>query len=189
MDIDIDLQTSFNPKNIFPDWVKASQVLNGHIKPHPCGMYPQNIAEDMISHLAAIPYDTAEEMGYLKIDFLHNSVYDHFQSREEIEELLKIEPKWEILLIPSEQIKLFQLSKHGDILNQIKPKSIEELADTIALIRPGKRVFLDLYLKNKFEARKILYAKTDGYYFKKSHSFAYAQVIILQLHLIELGLL
>ena len=189
IDIDIDTPSSFNPLDIFPNWIKASQIQSGEYKPHPCGVYSQNIPKEYISGLAAIPYKEAEELGFYKLDFLHNNVYDMFTSKEEIDALIEIEPNWDILLMPSEQVKLFQLSKHGDVLNQVRPKSIEDLADTIALIRPGKRVFLDLYLKNKQEARKILYAKTDGYYFKKSHAHAYALVIVLQLHLISEGIM
>ena len=186
-DVDIDLQTTFNPRTIFP-WVRAAVLKNDNMTPHPCGVYPQNIAVDPITGLAAIPYDIAEELGYSKIDFLHLGVYDHFKSRAEIKELLAEEPDWGILLIPSEQKKLFQLSKHGDILNAIKPKSIEELADVLALIRPGKKQLVKLYHAQRDACRRILYAKDEnGYSFKKSHAIAYSLVIVLQLHLIATG--
>lgn len=124
----------------------------------------------------------------MKLDFLHLSVYDKFKSRKEIDDLLKIEPEWTYLLLPSVQPKLFQLAKHGDILNNLQPKSIIEVADVMALIRPGKKNLLALYKKDKENTRKILYSKDDtGYSFKRSHSLAYAYVVILQLHLYELG--
>jgi len=121
---------------------------------------------------------------------LHLSVYDHFQSREEIEALLELEPDWGLLQIPSEQVKLFQLSKHGELLSAVKPRSTEELADCLALIRPGKRQLLKLYLVQREATRRILYARDEsGYSFKKSHAIAYALVIVLQLHLITAGVL
>lgn len=191
MDIDIDTPGNFNPMDIFPTWIKASNNIGGELKPHPCGVYAQNMAKDPVTGLAAIPYDVAEDIGYLKLDFLHNTVYNHFSSKEEIDALINIEPEWNLLLIPSVQDKLFQLSKHGQLLDTIKPKSVEDLADALALIRPGKKEFLNLYLKNKNECRKLLYGKDPkgGYSFKRSHAIAYALVIVLQLHLIDSGVI
>lgn len=188
-DIDIDLRTDFNPKKLFP-WTRASLIKNDDLSPHPCGVHPQEIPEDPITELSAIPYKEAEELGYAKIDFLHLGIYDNFNSREEIEELIKVEPDWGLLTIPSEQKKLFQLSNHGDILSVVKPKSIEELADVLALIRPGKKQYVKLYTTQKEATRRILYAKDEnGYSFKKSHAIAYSLVIVLQLHLIGSGII
>lgn len=188
-DIDIDFPTSFKPSSIF-SWPRASLVKDGYLSPHPCGVYPQRIPVDPITKLAAIPYGEAELLNYFKVDMLHLSVYDHFLSREEIEQLLEIPPDWNLLLDEQHQKKLFQLSKHGDVLNAIKPKSIEELADVLALIRPGKKQLLKLYVAQPTHCRRILYAKDEqGYSFKKSHAIAYALVIVLQLHLIATGVL
>jgi len=188
MDVDLDTTPSFNPAKYFPSWVKASVLRDGELTPHPCGVYPQKISVDPITGLSAVPYDRAEEFGYLKIDFLHLNVYQHFSSRDEIEKLCKKDPDWSLLQIKRVQEKLFQLSKHGDLLNQLKIKSLHELADAMALIRPGKKQLLGLYQKDKISARKALYSKDDnGYAFKRSHSFAYALVVVLQLHLIEQG--
>ena len=189
MDIDIDLQPSFKVEDVFPHWKRAVVLKNNQITPHPCGAYPQNISSDPVTNLAAIPYDKAEEEGFMKIDFLHLSVYRHFSSHEEVCQLVNIEPNWSLLLVPSIVDKLFQVSKHADILARIKPKSIDELADVIALIRPGKRSLLDAYLANKETVRRVLYSKGSGEYsFKRSHACAYSMVIVLQLHLIEAGM-
>lgn len=188
MDIDIDCAPSFKPETVFKKWCRATVVQEDKLTAHPCGVYPQSIPKDPITGLAAIPYDAAEELGYLKVDFLHLNVYQHFKDRQEIEKLLKVEPVWEMLLLPSVQVKLFQLAKHGSLIDDLKPKSLEEIADLMALIRPGKKNFLGLYKKDKINARKMLYAKDEtGYSFKKSHSFAYAYVVWLQLHLIDQG--
>ena len=191
MDIDIDFQTTFDPLDIFDDAIRASMVNNSELKKHPAGIYFQNIPTDKITNLAAIPYDKAEELGYIKIDFLHISLLDHFKSKKEIRELIKIEPKWELLEIQENVEKLFQIHRHFDIVYQIKPKSVEDLADCIALIRPGKRYLLNFYLQNKKEARKELYKKPEDnkYYFKRSHALAYAFNIVLQLHLIDAGII
>lgn len=188
MDIDIDCPPSFNPTSVFKKWCRASVLSEQKLTSHPCGVYPQAIPVDPVTGLSAIPYDAAEEIGYLKVDFLHLNVYQHFKSRAEIDQLLSQEPVWELLQLPSVQPKLFQLAKHGELLTELKPRSLEELADLMALIRPGKKNFLGLYKKDKVSARKILYAKDEsGYSFKKSHSYAYAYVVWLQLHLIDQG--
>lgn len=152
--------------------------------PHNCGVYAQRIARDPLTDLAAIPYKEAEKAGYDKLDLLHLSVYDIFESRDEIEALLEIEPNWQLLTIPSVVSELFQLAKHLDILLELKPKSIEDLADAIALIRPGKRSLLPFYLADRENARRLLYSKdSTGFAFKKSHAYAYAMVVVLQLHI------
>jgi DNA polymerase III alpha subunit len=189
-DIDIDLDPSFDPLVLFPNWVRASVVKNEVLGPHPCGIYPQDIAVDPITKLAAIPYDQAEELGYFKLDFLHLTIYQHFTERTEMLQLLDLEPDWSILLNEAEVEKLFQLSRHAKLLKQLQPTSIEELADALALIRPGKQELLPLYLSNRDVCRGILYLKdTNGFSFKKSHAIAYAHIIVLQLHLIGIEVL
>ena len=190
-DIDIDLPTSFKPEQIFPNWVKACiyDANNRTVKPHPCGVYPQKIAADPVSGLCAIPYNLAEELGYIKLDFLHLTIYDYFNSREEIKELLDTDPDWNLLLSPSIVSKLFQLANHFETVSKIKPRSTEELADVLALIRPGKKSLTGLYTKDREACRRMLYAKgEDGEFaFKKAHAISYALVVQLQLHLISLG--
>lgn len=184
-DIDIDTPTSFNPQIIFTDWPRASIEDNGVLRKHPCGVYPQKIAVDPVTKLAAIPYDAAEDLGFLKLDFLHLNLLEGL-TRAEIEEFVTLEPDWTLLQQPSVHSKLFQLAKHGDLLCDLKPKSVEELADIMALIRPGKKNYLALYKKNKIECRKILFAPDDtGYSFKRSHALAYSFNVVIQLHLIE----
>lgn len=191
MDVDIDLRTDFDPLEHFPAAVKSSRIQNGDIKPHPAGVYFQNIARDKITNLAAIPYQQAEKMGYFKIDFLHLSLLDEFKSKKEIRILLKKEPDWCLLQSPAIVSKLFQLHKHYDIIKEVKPESVIELADCIALIRPAKRYLLKYYLKDRVATRKALYQKPkDGRpYFKKPHALAYALTIVLQLHLISADIL
>lgn len=189
MDIDIDFKPSFDPQSVF-DWTRASLVRNDLLSAHICGYYPQKIPVDPVTGLSAIPYEEADQNGYTKIDFLHLNLLNNFKSRDEIEQLVEIEPDWNLLLVPSEQKKLFQLSKHGDVLNITRPRSIEELADTLALIRPGKKHLLKLYKSQQKSTRKILYAKDEtGYSFKKSHAIAYSMLIVLQLHLISAGII
>jgi DNA polymerase III alpha subunit len=187
-DVDIDVPTSFNPIEVFPNWVRASVLRDGELVPHPCGVYPQNMARDPISKLASIPYDQAEDFGFLKVDFLHIQYLQKIKSREDLEALASKEPDWALLELPSVHPKLFQLSKHGDLLTKVKPRDLLSLSDCMALIRPGKKNLLPIYLKHRESTRKILYAKDEsGYSFKKAHAVAYSYNVIIQLNLIEQG--
>lgn len=190
MDIDLDLPTSFYPIDYF-DVVPASMVKDGNLVKHPAGVYFQNIPVDKITGLSAIPYKEAEDLDYFKIDFLHLSFLDKFNNKNEIRELLKVEPDWTLLESQDVVERLFQIRKHFDLVYQIKPTSVVTLADTIALIRPAKRQLLQQYIKVPNKTRPFLYAKpVDGkYYFKKSHAIAYALTIVLQLHLVADGLM
>ena len=189
MDIDIDLPSTFDPLTVFPQAVRASIVKDKNLIKHPCGIYLQNIPKDSTTNLSAIPYQQAEHLNYFKIDFLHLTILDCFENKSEIRALLKKSPNWDLL--KSKQIveQLFQVRNNYELLQKIKPQSVQEMADCIALIRPGKQFLIDIYHKNKEYARQELYKKTDKYYFKKSHAISYALTIVLQLHLIEASIL
>ena len=192
MDIDIDLRTSFKPEDYFKDGTRASRVENGELRPHTAGFYFQTIPKDPMTNIAAIPFKDAEELGYFKMDFLHLSLLDDFESKEEIRALLAMEPDWTILETQENVEKLFQLGRQFDIVHTIKPKSIEDLCDCVSIFRPGKRHLLQHYNANKEFIRKELYKPPDDpnkYYFKKGHALAYSLNIVLQMHLIKAGIL
>jgi DNA polymerase III alpha subunit len=189
MDIDIDFPVKFSPQEIFPQAVVASMVRDGELTKHPCGHYFQAMPVDDLTKLAAIPYEEAEVLGYIKVDFLHLSVLDHVTSKREVRELMSKQPNWNLLSVEDNVEKLFQLHNHFSLISQVNPRSVQELADCITLIRPGKKHLLAQYLKDKKGTReRVLYSKTsDGYAFKRSHAISYALTIVLQLHLMEAG--
>lgn len=192
MDIDIDLKTSFKPEDYFKEGIRASRVENNTLRAHTAGFYFQTIPKDPITNLAAIPFKEAEKLGYFKMDFLHLSLLDDFESKEEIRALLAMEPDWSILEEQENVEKLFQLGRQFDVVHTIKPKNIEELCDCIAIFRPGKKHLLQHYNANKEFIREELYKAPevgDKYYFKRSHSLAYAMNVVLQMHLIKAGIL
>lgn len=187
MDIDIDT-ASLNVKEIFKDRITfASIVENGEIKKHNVGIYFQNIPKDKVTDLAAIPYNKAEEFGYLKIDILNLNLLSQFKSKNEIRKLLKIEPDWKMLEDETVVKQLFHLHKHFDIVYQVKPKSISDLSDVLALIRPGKIKLLSKYLINPDSVREELHTKRDKSDLRRSHSLPYAMLIVLNLHLIKIN--
>lgn len=188
MDIDIDLKTDFDPKEFF-DVTLASMVENGELKKHNAGVYFQHVPKDTVTGLSAIPYKDAEDEGFIKIDMLHLSILNMFDSKYEIKELLKREPDWDLLKKRTVVEKLFQLGKHYEVVYKIAPRSISELSDALAIIRPSKRRLLDKYLKDKDSVIKELYTKREPSDMRKSHTIPYSMIIVLQLHLIKAGIL
>ena len=188
MDIDIDVPTQFDPVKIFKTkFVLASRVENELLTKHNCGIYFQNMATDPMTGFAAIPYKEAEKLDYFKIDLISNSTLSYFESKQWMDEWVDKEPDWNLLLERENVEKLFQLSKKFDFVYAVKPKSVKELADVVALIRPDKQQLLDKYLRNKKEMRKELYMHRSSKDMRKSHATAYALLIVLQLHLIKMG--
>jgi hypothetical protein len=187
VDIDIDIAPNVDPSKLFPNSIHGSRVENGELKQHQVGYYFQDIPVDKITGYAAIPYTDTEDFGYFKIDFLTVHILQHFESKEEMRTLQRKEPKWE-LLDDEEVVKtLFHLGNHYDVLSKVKPKSVQQLADVFALIRPNKRPLLYKYLKNPEKYRTELFTKREPQDMRKAHAIPYALLIVLQLHLIEQG--
>ena len=189
MDVGIDTKTSFDRAVVFPCAIQAAMVVNIKWKVHPAGSYFQQMPTDPVTKLAAIPYDKAGDLGFFKVDFLHLSLLDFFDSKEEIRTLLKVDPDWSMLTDRDTVEQLFQIRNNFDLVNRIRPTNITELADCIALIRPGKRHLVEAYIKDKDGVRQQIYEKTptDQYAYKRSHAIAYAHNVVLQMHLIKGG--
>ena len=80
--------------------------------------------------------------------------------------------------------QLFHIHNHFDIVNTLKPKSIEQLAAVLAIIRPAKR-YLAKQNWNEIESN-VWQKPTDGtYYFKKSHAIGYALAICVQMNILS----
>lgn len=180
-DIDID----------FPDRTKALAVLK-HIKAsrldkglvaHNTGVYLHSVPIDPIKNLCSIPYEQAEELSYFKIDFLNVGLYNGVKDENHLTQLMNTEPLWDLLEDDSFTDLLFHVNGHGNLLRQMKPRSIEELAMLLALIRPGKRYLVG---KTWTEIGQEIWKKPENgdYYFKKSHAIAYATAIVVQINLI-----
>lgn len=185
MDIDIDISPKTNVDKLF-NLIHASQIQANDIKKHLVGVYFQNIPIDNITGLAAIPYKEAEKLGYYKIDMLHLNLLSKFTSKKEIRDLLKKEPDWKQLEEREVVEKLFHISNHFDMVYKIKPKNVQELADILALIRPGKINLFNKYMKDKKSTREELYTKRNRSDLRKSHAISYALLIILQLNLLNM---
>jgi hypothetical protein len=152
------------------------------ISRHPTGVYFQEIPTDPITGYAAFDYELAADLGYFKIDFLNNHIYENVRNEAHLDELVKREPEWELLDMPEVVEKLAHIHSHFGVVQTIRPRSIEDLAIILALMRPGKRQLLG---KSREEINAEIWTPDNsGYTFRKSHSLAYALSIVVQLNLL-----
>jgi hypothetical protein len=163
--------------------VPASRVEKGDLKKHNVGVYFHDVPVDPLTGLCSVPYKEAEERGYFKIDLLNLNIYKQVRDDAHLEELLSKEPLWSMLEDEAITDQLFQLNGNFNIVSKMKPKTIEQLAMVLALIRPSKR-----YLVGKtwpeVEAEIWAPVAEDEYAFKKSHSLGYAHVLVVQMNLL-----
>lgn len=164
-------------------YVKASRMDKGHLVKHPTGTYFQEIPIDPFSGCASIPYQEAGNLGYFKIDFLNNSLYQDVRDDAHLDELVAQEPPWELLEERAVVRMLAHVGDHFGVVQRIAPKSVEDLAVVLALIRPGKRHLLQ---QSRTDIDAAIWQSTsdDEYTFKKAHAIAYAVSIAVQLNLI-----
>ena len=180
-DIDIDL---FDRDSILSHicHIPASIKKNGVYTKHNSGVYVHAIPHDPASNLASIEYKEAEERGYFKLDFLNNSLYDGVRDEEHLNDLMEREPVWDLFQHREVVENLAHVSNHIDVLKVLKPQSIVELAEVLAIIRPAKRYLLNSS-PDVIKAEVWIKPTDDSYYFKKAHAMAYAVSIVVQLNL------
>jgi DNA polymerase III alpha subunit len=185
-DIDIDFPNRTQALEKFKHVVAAIED-NSTFKKHNTGIYCTSIPYNPLTGLSTIDYKSAEDRGYFKIDFLNVSVYEGVRNREHLKQLMETEPLWDLLLQDDFVNLLFHVNGHGSILRQMEPKSIEELAAVLAMIRPAKRYLIG---KDWTTVMTEVWTKpeNDEYYFKKAHAIAYAHVVVVQMNLICEGI-
>lgn len=177
-DIDIDLPNRDKALEHLP--CIAATNTSRTIK-HNSGVYFQNIPVHPIDGLAAYDYIEAGEKGFFKIDLLKNSIYEGVRDEEHLDTLLNTEPVWDLFQNDLIVSQLAQVSEHLDILIKFKPRSIEDLAICLAIVRPGKRYLMS---KSKDVIRREIWLPSKQYYYKKPHAIAYAASIVVQLNLL-----
>lgn len=182
---DLDVDTSSTTREDILNKLKhipASKINSMGVFPHNVGVYFCDIPTDKITGLASIDYKNAEEdYGFFKIDLLHNTIYDKFSTRKEVEDSINKEPNWNLLKNPLIVKELPHINNYSEmILGLPDITSVEELAMFIALIRPGKKYLIDDVKKNGWKSieDKIWIKEDNGFQFKKSHSIAYALSIV-----------
>ena len=122
-DIDIDFFDRESLLSKIPH-VVASRIEHGEIKKHNTGVYLQPIPVNPLTGLASVDYETAENRGYFKIDFLNVGAYKGVESEEHINQLLSIEPLWELMYEKEVCDQLFHVNGYHELLQKLKPKKI-----------------------------------------------------------------
>jgi DNA polymerase III alpha subunit len=181
-DIDIDFEDRERALNLF-DYTAASRRENDKLVKHNTGIYLHEVPVDLETNLCSVDYESAEEQGYFKIDFLNVGIYKGIKNEEHLNQLMETEPLWDLLEQDDFVNLLFHVNGHGSILRQMKPKNVEQLAAILAMIRPAKR---HLVGKSWQEVMEEVWVKPNNneYYFKKSHATAYAVAIVVHMNLI-----
>ena len=152
-------------------------------KKHNTGVYATEIPHNPVDNLSTIEHKTAEERGYFKLDFLNVSIYKDVKDEAHLTELMERTPLWQLLEHADFSDKVFHLSGHNELLRQLKPQSVEQLAATLAIIRPAKR---HLASESWETIMKEVWAKpTNGeYYFKKAHAISYATACVIHMNIL-----
>ena len=181
-DIDIDFadrQQVLDLLNVTP----ASIIRDGKLTRHNTGVYATDIPVDPFSGSASLDYNVAEDRGYMKLDLLNVHVYKQVKNEEHLVTLMQ-EPDWTKLYDPAICAQLIHVNNHYDTLLKMPEPvdSIPRLAMFLAVIRPAKRHLIGRTWK---DVSATVWDKVEGEYaFKRSHSVAYAQLVVVNLNLL-----
>lgn len=184
-DFDIDIDVADRSKVLeCLDHVCASiQDAQGKLRKHNTGIYLQHIPHDPLINISEIDHKLAASLGYLKIDFLNNSIYAGVRDQAHLNQLLSTEPLWDLLTHPEVVSQLAHVSNYVGLLRQYKPCSVEQLAMLLAVIRPAKKHLIGRSWSD-IESEIWHRPENGEYYYKKSHAVAYALSVVVQLNLL-----
>ena len=185
-DVDIDVRPDTD-RTLYGVRAMVYNEKTEKILPHPSGVYIEDVPVDALTGLCAFDYKYGSEKGFMKIDLLNNTAYEGFKNKEEVLDAVHGDVDWSLLKDPDVVRELPHIGNHFDLVSKVEPKSIEDLADVLALIRPAKKDLVDDYIKDKKRIRRTLYKRPreDLNYFKKSHAVSYAMMIVCCMYKIK----
>ena len=139
-DVDIDFGDRTQAIKLL-DVTPASILRDGKLVQHNTGVYPTDIPQDPFTGMSSIDYESAEERGYAKLDFLNVSLYTQIKNEVHLKELLEHEVLWDLLYDRGVCEQLIHINNHYDtLLKMPEPvNSIPRMAMFLAIIRPAKR--------------------------------------------------
>ena len=163
----------------------ASQWRDGQLVKHNTGVYVTAIPQETVQGFSSFDYQTAERLGYVKLDIINNGVYQLVRDRQHLEQLLNTPPQWNKLNQRDFFSQIVHIGNHWNLYRRLREPldSITRMAMFLALIRPAKR---NLVNKTWAEIAKTIWDKpTDGTYgFKTAHGLAYSHLVILHMNLL-----
>ena len=164
----------------------ASIMRDGKLIRHNTGVYPTDIPVDPFLGVASIDYESAEELGYAKLDFLNVSLYTQIKNEQHLQELIAQEPEWDRLYDPEFCSKLIHIGNHYETLIKMPEacNSIPRMAMLLAVIRPAKRHLIGRTWK---EVADSVWESdpNGGYGFKKAHGVAYSHLVCVHMNLLS----
>ena len=183
-DIDIDLADRDQLLKLIRA-TPARQLHQGQVRRHNSGVYVTDIPRDPVNACSAIDYETAEQLGYFKIDLLNMTVYQLIQSPEHYKQVLAQDPPWSRLWTdPEWTTQLVHIGNYTELLKSMRPDSIPRMAAFISIIRPGKAHLQNQPWDQVFES--VWDGDSSrGFVFKKSHALGYSKLVTLHMNLIN----
>jgi hypothetical protein len=183
-DIDIDFGNREEALKLLKH-IPAGIVRDGQLVKHNTGVYVTDIPTDPFTGTSSIDHKVAEDLGYAKLDFLNVSLYTQIKNEEHLTHLMGQEPLWDLLLQPEFCGQLIHIGNHYGTLKQMPEPvdSIPRMAMFLSVIRPAKRHLIGQRWADV--AKTVWQAPADdSYFFKKSHSLAYAHLVCVHMNLI-----
>jgi len=183
-DIDIDLADREQVLQLIQA-IPARQMHQGQVRRHNSGVYATDIPRDPVNQCAAIDYETAEQLGYFKIDLLNMSVYQLIKGPEHYQTMLDQTPTWSRLWTdPAWAQQLVHVGNYTELLKSMRPDSIPRMAAFISIIRPGKAHLQNQPWDRVFES---VWDGDDsrGFVFKQSHAISYAALVALHMNILS----
>jgi hypothetical protein len=183
-DIDIDFADREQILNLVQH-IPARQLVQNQFRRHNSGIYVTDVPYDPVNKCAAIDYETAEQRGYFKIDFLNMGVYQLITDPVHYTEMLTATPPWARLWQdPIWAGQLVHIGNYTELLKSMRPDSIPRMAAFISIIRPGKAHLQNKTWETVFES---VWDGNDskGFVFKHSHAISYAALVALHMNLLN----
>lgn len=183
IDSDIDIDIGDRDKLLSLIKYTPASIRKNEIKKHNTGIYVTDVPTDPVNKISALDYTVAENRGYVKLDILNVHVYNLVRDEKHLIELMR-EPDWSKLNNSKFVEQLIHLGNHYNSLRKMPEpvNSIPRLAMFLAVIRPSKKHLIGLPWA---EVAKTVWDKdSTGYSFKRSHSCAYAMLVIVHMNLL-----
>jgi len=182
-DVDIDFADREDILKLIK-YTSAMQNNEQGMRKHNSGVYVTNIPYNPLTDTSSIDYQSAEERGYFKIDFLNVNVYKLIKDQAHYDELMVRDTPWHRLQEREFFEQVIHIGNHYDLNSNLELDSIPRMAMFLALIRPGKR---HLVGKNWSDISKDIWTVPDdgSYFFKKSHAISYSVLVTLHMKLLD----
>lgn len=185
-DIDIDV-VDRNAALVGVQHVSASMIRDQKLVKHNTGVYFHAVPIDPITDLCSLTYENAALRGCFKLDILNVGVYSGVRDEQHLIDLMNRDFDWHLLEEPEFTSQLVHLNGHTDLVRRLKPRSIRDIAFTLALIRPGKKHLIPKCETQGFDSIKDqIWVKPtdDSYWYKPSHAISYAYLVKIDANLL-----